>query len=413
MTTDPRVRINTLCSKVEAGERGGTDDDRDALLEFSRQLDLLAQSYSDYRHEKLLRHCVRMAEKVGGLADALEDRSAAEEIVRWINQEYDNEETNRDYRSAIRVFGKRVAVPDDSLETNDDGLPESLAWIPTGTSSSYDPAPDPAKMLRWEEDVLELIDACRNDRDAAAIAIAFDSGLRSEELEELTWSQISDSEHSIQVFVDGKTGQRSVDLIPSIPYVNQWRAKHPDPTGDNPVWCRTDRNEVAPVSYRTFLNMFKEPAKRCDVDKPVTPRNFRRSNASWLARMGASAHLIEDRQGRKRGSKMAARYVARFGSDAEAQYAQLLGLEVETETDEENAPVVCPRCGESTPSHEPQCVWCGQALSPEAAEQARELNSEVRELIARYADQPEVLRAFLTIGDAIDEDPAVRRLLDD
>lgn len=411
MPSDPRQSIEVLREKLETGERGEPED-RDALLSFSDRMDLLAQEYSDYRHEKLLRHCVRISENSTGLTDALTERSAAEEIVRWINRTYDNPETNRDYRSAFRVFGRRVAATRDDVETDSDGMPETIAWVPTGTPASYDPAPDPAKMLRWEDDVLPMIDHCRNDRDAAAIALAFDTGLRSEELETLTWEQISDEDNSMQVFVDGKTGQRSVDLIPSIPYVNKWRAKHPDPVGETPVWVRADRDEVETISYRSFLNMFKKPAERAGIEKPVTPRNFRRSNASWLARMGASAHLIEDRQGRERGSDMAARYVARFGNDSEAQYAQLLGLEVETETDEQNASVVCPRCDERTPEHEPLCVWCGQALSPEAAEEAKELNREVRQLIGRYADQPEVLEAFLTIGDAIDDDPNVRRLLD-
>ncbi|MDY6777742.1 MAG: site-specific integrase, partial [Candidatus Nanohaloarchaea archaeon] len=83
---------------------------------------------------KLLRHAVRAAEKVGGLADALEDREAAEDIVRWIHREYDREdraETNRDYRVALRVFGKRVTDGDDP--------PDSLAWISAKLPRSYDP----------------------------------------------------------------------------------------------------------------------------------------------------------------------------------------------------------------------------------------------------------------------------------
>jgi len=37
-----------------------------------------------------------------------------------------SEETNRDYRVALRVFGKRV--------TDEDGLPDSLAWITATTA---------------------------------------------------------------------------------------------------------------------------------------------------------------------------------------------------------------------------------------------------------------------------------------
>jgi hypothetical protein len=50
--------------------------DREQLIEFSRRIELLKEEYSDHRHLKLLRHLTRMAENVGGLADALEDREA-------------------------------------------------------------------------------------------------------------------------------------------------------------------------------------------------------------------------------------------------------------------------------------------------------------------------------------------------
>ncbi len=106
----PRDRVDTLRERARESDDIAPGDG-DLLIEFSDRLDLLAQTYSDYRHEKLLRHCVIMAERLddGLLAEALEDQRAAERIVAWINRTYDNEETNRDYRSALRVFGKRVA----------------------------------------------------------------------------------------------------------------------------------------------------------------------------------------------------------------------------------------------------------------------------------------------------------------
>lgn len=133
---------------------------------------MLSSEYSTHRHLKLLRHCTIVAENVGGLAAALEDREAAETIVRWIHREYDNEETNRDYRVALRVFGRRVS------DGEDDEPPDSLAWIPSGTSSTYDPTPDPSQMLEWDTDIQAMIEATRNSRDAAAIAMQFDAGLR-------------------------------------------------------------------------------------------------------------------------------------------------------------------------------------------------------------------------------------------
>ena len=161
--------IDKLHERIKNGGKYGeiAAADREVLLKFSDRLQLLAQTYTDDRHEKLLRHCVMIAEHLDGgtLAAALTDRDAAETIVSWINREYDNEETNRDYRSAIRVFGKRIAEVDESIDTTTNGHAESLAWVPAGTSSDYDPTPDPRNMLRFEEDVLAMIDATYNARD--------------------------------------------------------------------------------------------------------------------------------------------------------------------------------------------------------------------------------------------------------
>lgn len=77
-----------------------------------------------------------MAENVGGLAASLVDRDAAEKVVRWIHAEYDAEETNRDYRNALRALGKHVV--DGEAETDDNDIPVSLSWIPSSTSSNYD-----------------------------------------------------------------------------------------------------------------------------------------------------------------------------------------------------------------------------------------------------------------------------------
>ena len=56
------------------------------------------------------------------------------------------EETNRDYRIALRVFGRRT------VNGNGDDPPESLGWVPSGTPRNYDPAPNPADMFHWDED---------------------------------------------------------------------------------------------------------------------------------------------------------------------------------------------------------------------------------------------------------------------
>jgi hypothetical protein len=262
-------------------------------------------------------------------------------------------------------------------------------------------------MLRWDEDVRPMIDESRNARDAAAVALQFDAGLRPGECFELTIGDVSDGDHGLQVRVDGKQGERTVTLIPSVPHVNKWLDDHPasdDP--DAPLWCHLGEPEQ--LSYTSFGKMFKVPARRAGVDKPVTPRNIRRSNASWLARQGANAALIEDRQGRERGSDAVSRYVATFGDDEESAYAAVHGLDVEDER-EDIAPVTCPRCDKETPHDDPSCVWCGQALSPDAAEAADAVRDDTFEDSTTAATEaPEDVDDFDKFRRRFESDPEFR-----
>jgi hypothetical protein len=377
-----RNQIENLRERIESSNDIRSKD-KELLLDFSDRLELLKSEYGDDRHSKLLGHCTIMAENVGGLADALQDREVAEDIVRWINQNYPNEYTNHDYRTALRVFGRHV--------TEGDGRPPAIDWIPSGTANSHNPVPNPSKMLDWEDDVLSMIDATRNTRDAALIAVAFDSGARSGELQDLTVDNVSDHKHGLRLFVDGKTGQRSVTLVPSVPYLQRWLNDHPAPdTPDAPLWSKLSKPEQP--SYRSYLNCFKDAGERAGVTKPVTPTNFRKSNATYLARQGMGQAQIEDRQGRKRGSDATAHYIARFGGETDDEYARLHGMDVEEEESEPIGPIECPRCDKQTPREQDTCVWCNQPLEYGAIESIEDDERDVRDAVFRFAkENPELL----------------------
>jgi len=399
--TEPRTQIENYRDRIRYSDQI-MGRDAELLIEFSDQLDLLKSEYSDLRHRDLLGRCTRIAENVGGLADALEDRDAAEDVVRWINREYENEWTNADYRDAFRVFAGHVT--DGDVEDK----PDSIAWVPSGTSNSHDPRPNPADMLSWEDDAKPMIDETKNARDAALIAVAFDSGARSGELKALTVGDVSDHDHGLQIFVDGKKGQRSVSLIPAVPYLNRWLSDHPAPDDpDAPLWSKLSKSDG--ISDRQYLNCFKDAAKRAGVDKPVTPTNFRKSNASWLARKGMPQAFIEDRQGRKRGSDVTAHYVAKFGGEADTTYAKLHGKDVEETDPDPIGPVECPWCGRETPRDEDACVWCRQPLEYDEIEARKEDDREVRSAVLRMAkENPDLLdnieqaREFM---DLFEDDP--------
>lgn len=377
--------------QAEEGEIA--EQDKEALLAFSREIALRQSDYSDHRHEKLLRHCRQMAIHAGPLSEAIESEDRAKGIVEWINGKYDSEETNRDYRVALRMFGSILAesngfVPDD-VELSDKGIPRPVAWVPATTSSTYDPAPKPGDMLKWDDDVKPMLEAANNERDAAAIALQFDAGLRGGEFVNLSVGDISQHKHGLQVTVQGKQGQRSVTLIPSVPYVKRWLAAHPaGDDSDAPMW--TKLNTPKEVSRKYKGQMFKKAAEKAGVEKPVTPTNFRKSSASWAASRGMNQAHIEDRYGWVRGSRVASRYVSIFKEDSDREYAKLHGLDVEEEEPENRSPLECTNCGQDTPRDKQLCVWCGQALEPGAAEVVDAIESELLDSIKDAEDQEQV-----------------------
>jgi integrase/ribosomal protein S26 len=409
-----RDRINDLRDRIRAGGAahyydgeqytGDTisEEDIDSLLLFSDQLDL--HDYSDNRHEKLIRHTVRAAEKVGGLTDALEVREAAEDIVRWINRTYDNPRTKCDYRLAIRAFGKHA------LRLGPKGdPPESIEWMSANTPRNYNPKPSRADMLDWQEDILPLInDGTTNARNKALFAVQFEGGFRPHcELYELRVGDVKKTAYGTEIDVDGKTGERSVTMILAVPYLNRWLGDHHPRPGDDEAYLWVKHNGER-MSYTTFMRYFKRAAGRIGLDKPVTPKNFRKSNATWLAKLEKNESFIEDRQGRKRGSDAISHYVAMYGDDRAKEYAELHGKDVETEDPEDYTPITCPNCSQETPQDKRVCMWCNHALDHDAVDELEETEMTVKRLALRQIkNDPSVMDAVedrMTIVNLLMED---------
>lgn len=132
MASSPSEQIESLRRRIrDSPEIGETDAER--LLEFSDRL----TDTRDRRHERLLKYCAAMAEGAedGRLTAALDDREAAESLVDWIFETVENEEENRNFRVALRVFGRKMGSGDG------DELPPSIGWIPTSVSTEFDPNP--------------------------------------------------------------------------------------------------------------------------------------------------------------------------------------------------------------------------------------------------------------------------------
>ena len=397
MGNDYRGSISRLRERLRTSE-DIEEDDAEVLLGYTHELDALGHAaVGDPTHEKYLMRLVKMAEEVGGLAAALDSAETAKEITGWINATYENPESNKAARDSLRSFGEHA--------TDGEGKPESIEWVPTGYPSNFDRTPDPSKMYRWEEHVLPMLDACRNFRDEALIALAFDIGPRSGELQDITVGDLSDHDYGLQVTLDGKQGRRSPVLLVAPNRVQQWLQTHPAPDDPAaPLWSKLGKPE--PISGEMVRKVFREAVDRTDITPPATPTptRFRKSSASHLARRGVSQTALENRYGWVRGSDEAARYIAVFGEESEREIAMALGVDVGEDRPEPMGPVVCTRCEQETPRDKDRCVWCGQPRSVKAAQEAEAKQQASLQTVAQ-----------LVSGDGIPGDDAaevISRLVD-
>jgi len=414
MSVDRKGAITRMRSRLDSGDRGGCERDRELLLDFSDELRIRREDYGNARHEKVLRHLIRISEnaEVCLHETLLEERDgdgdeafnacedAAKEVISWIHETYDieegSQETNRDYRVAFRIFAKHL--------TRGEEVPDTHDWISTRTTRDYNPEPDEAEMLDWDTDVVPMIDACKNPRDKALLAMQYEGGFRGGELYDLQVKDVSDSKHSLKVRADGKRGTHDVHLIMSAQYLKRWISEHPGGRDDY-LW--TKLSEPERFSYQRFLQCFKEAARRVDVDKPVTPTNFRKSNAYWLALQDKSQAFIEDRQGRVRGSKAIARYIGKFsGETQETEFAAMMGKDVETsQTDAADlAPITCPRCEQKTPREQEFCMSCGQVLNLEAKRAIDEVTQLIDDRMIA-SDNAEAREELVRARRTLEENP--------
>lgn len=394
MGRDPIEHIDRLRERIHASDHI-SEADKEALISMSEEMEFLDTRYSDVRHIKLLQHCTLLAgdspnkydpEELPDveLVDCYDDESAVKEIGRWIKRNYDNEETKRDYRVAVRMFGEHTGPEDE--------IPKPIELLSADTPRNYNPKPDPSKMLWWDEHIMPMVEEARHQRDKAAITVAWDAGTRSEEFCSLRVGDVSDHKHGLKISVDGKRGERSPLLIPSATYLRQWLSVHPgrdDPTA--PLWCKLDSPED--MSYRMKLKMIQKPARKAGIDHTtVNFRRMRKSSASYKASQNVNQAHLEDHHGWTRGSDVAARYVSVFGDANDREIAKAHGVDVQEDEHEPLAPLSCPRCQQDTPRDEPLCVWCGQAMEREAVEDIESEQREARaELLALARDDPELL----------------------
>jgi integrase len=219
---------------------------------------------------------------------------------------------------------------------------------------------------------------CPSKRDRAFLSMALDTSCRPHELLNLKIEDIQfristdGSKQYAETTINGKTGQRTVPLINSIPYIKEWLQDHPFGKNKN-YWIFISQGKTSVGKKLTrdgLLKHFQEyyrdkyypelllNDKIQDSDKAHIRSLLTKPFNLYILRHIAltdkskilNEHMLRNHAGWSTTSKMPQVYIHHLGGASSKQLLQAFGMEKPYDVDIENKPfnkiINCPNCKE-------------------------------------------------------------------
>jgi len=186
-----------------------------------------------------------------------------------------------------------------------------------------------------------------------------------------------------EVLVNGKTGQRHIPLINSIPYLKDWIDDHPQSGNpDSVLICgfgkslgRSMKIQSLNHIYQSYKKEFypklltspnvspedKEKIQEL-LKKPWNPYIRRHSALTEKSKI-LKEHVLRQHAGWSQTSSMHQKYVHYFGNESSESILEAYGLKPKLEEIDRLKPKLCPNCQELNKIDSKFCVKCRMVLS--------------------------------------------------
>ena len=244
-------------------------------------------------------------------------------------------------------------------------LPDIVEWLNLQKNRKIK-LPD---ALLTPGEIKMMIDAAgHNLRDRALVSVLYESGCRLGEIAGVKLKDVTSDQYGIVIIVHGKTGDRRIRLIDSVPDLTQWMNVHPNRGDDKPLFVH-ERNAEKSLEEKGIYLTVKKLARKAGIKKRVHPHLFRHTRSTHLAKDFTDSEL-KIMQGWTPGSRMTEIYVHLSGADIDRKRLEKAGLLTRDEARKEDDSLkarVCPRCKTANPSTARFCPKCGMALDIETS----------------------------------------------
>lgn len=241
--------------------------------------------------------------------------------------------------------------------------------------------------LLTESEIMQMIEATTNHRDAAIIATLYESGCRINELLSCRIKDIEFVSSGCKItFPKSKTESRTILLVFATGYIQRYLSKHHDKNNpDSPLFITNSKQSIGTkekpasgykvIEYSTIHMIIRDIAKAAGIKKRVYPHLFRHTRATILSKSNKISEAnLRNMLGWAPGSYMPSIYVHLSGEDSANAVRELYGLIDPQKTTSGIEMGICIRCKEPNPVGESLCRKCSLPLTKEAEQMDTILN---------------------------------------
>lgn len=248
-----------------------------------------------------------------------------------------------------------------------------------------------------------LMNATDHPRVRAHLVTSGESGARPEELATARIRDLQFHERYAQIRVNGKTGERTIPLIKSIPYLRAWLQVHPDKNNpDAPLFAIVRKGEIRFPRAETIKQTFRRLTRKANIKERIYPYMLRHTRLTDLAEKGIGEYQLKSFAGWIPGSKMASRYVHLTGRTALKAVLEIEGVALPSQDRRPDyiKTKTCPRCGAENEVDAMYCSKCSLVLDEKVLYAKQQEEAKTEGLMDQLLQHPAVQQ---TIKETIKE----------
>ena len=323
------------------------------------------------------------------------------------------------YLVIMTTFFKWLFYPDmEPKERPKPDVIQNIKRLGRKEKSTY----KPSDMWTQEDDIL-FLKYCPSKRDRAYHMMSRDTSCRPSEIlnlriKDVVFKLAPNGRQYAEILVNGKTGQRHVPLINSIPYLKDMLDSHPQRNNPNGYLIYDKRTSGKRISIhglfrvysqykiKLFPSLLKDPLVEADdkskikelLKKPWNPYIRRHSALTEKSKI-LKEQILKSHAGWSPTSNVHLKYIHYYGNESNESILEAYGLiNKGSEEIDKLKPKTCPNCNESANKIDSKfCSKCRMVLTydgySEILEEKESKQSEIKLLAEKYQKDMKELKA--------------------